>query len=122
MANFSETSVKGFAADVAHIRGTAVKLDTGKVVVATAATDDILGVIDTPNDAGYTASVRLRSASGTAIGLAGATVAIGDRLTSGADGKLAVTTTAGDEVVGIALEAAVLDDEFEFMPSTAQHS
>lgn len=117
MATFSESSVKAFPATVAHVKGTAVKFSGVNVVVATAATDAIIGVIDTPNDAGYNANVRLRSASGTAIGLAGGNITVGARVTATTGGELIVTTTAGNEVVGIALEAAADGGEFEFMPS-----
>lgn len=118
MATFSESSVKAFPAAVAHIKGTAVKLSGGYIVVATAGTDDIIGVIDTPNDAGYQANVRLRSASGTAVGRAGGNIAIGDYVTATTGGELIATTTAGNQVVGVALEAAADNGEFEFMPST----
>jgi hypothetical protein len=120
MSQLSESSVRAFPATVAHVRGHAVKFAAGKIVVATAATDAIIGVVDVDNDAGQDANVRLRSAEGTAIGLAGGSVAQGDKVTSTTDGTLITTTTGGDQVVGIALEAAASGAEFEFMPSTGK--
>lgn len=120
MAQFSESSVRAFPATAAHVRGTAVKFDNGLIVVATAGTDPIIGVIDVDNEAGQDANVRLRSGSGTAIGLAGGNITVGARVTATTDGELIATTTDGDEIVGIALEAAADGDEFEFMLSTGE--
>lgn len=117
MAQFTESNVKAFPCQVALDVGVAVKLDTGYIVAATAGTDDIIGVIDTPNDAGQQANVRLRSASGTAVGRAGGNIAIGDYVTATTAGELIATTTDGNQVVGIALEAAANDGFFEFMPT-----
>jgi hypothetical protein len=122
MSQFSESSVRAFPATVAHVRGHAVKFSSGNIVVATAATDKIIGVIDVDNDAGQDAHVRLRSAEGTAIGLAGGTIAVGDRVTATTDGTLIATTTAADEVVGMALEAAASGAEFEFMPALNKYA
>lgn len=115
---FTESSVKAFPATVAHTKGHAVKFSSGNIVVATAATDKIIGVIDVDNDAGQDAHVRLRSASGTAVGLAGGTIAVGDKVTATTDGTLIATTTALNEIVGVALEAVASGALFEFMPST----
>lgn len=120
MAVFSETAVKAFPATVAHLKGTAVKLSTGNIVVATAGTDKIIGVIDVDNDAGQQANVRLRSAPGTAIGRAGGNVAVGDFVTATTGGELITTVTSGDQIVGLALEAAANDGYFEYMPMTGK--
>lgn len=120
MAQFSETSVKAFPSAVALLKGTAVKLTAGLAVNATAGTDKTLGVIDVDNDAGQQANVRLRSAPGTAIGRAGGTVAVGDFVTATTGGELITTVTSGDQIVGLALEAAVNDGYFEFMPMTGK--
>lgn len=118
MATMSESSVRAFPCQVALGVGVAVKFATGYIVDATAGTDAIVGVIDVANDAGQSANVRLRSASGTAIGRAGGTIAVGDLVTATTAGELIATTTDGDAVVGMALEAAVNDGFFEFMPCT----
>jgi hypothetical protein len=120
MSQFSESSVKAFPATAAGVRGTAVKLSGGVIVVATAGTDVILGVLDVDHDAGQQANVRLRSASGTAVGRAGGNIAVGDKVTATTGGELIATTTEGEEIVGIALEAAADDGLFEFMPSTGE--
>jgi hypothetical protein len=117
MAQFTESCVKAFPCAVALGVGVAVKLSAGLIIAATAGTDDIIGVIDVANDAGQQANVRLRSASGTAIGRAGGNVAIGDYVTATTAGELIATTTDGDQTVGIALEAAANDGFFEFMPT-----
>lgn len=115
MAQMNESNVKAFPATAAGLAGTAVKLDTGVIVVATAATDKILGVLDVAHDAGQQANVRLRSGSGTSIGRAGGTIAVGDYVTATTGGELIATTTAGNEIVGLALEAAANDGYFEFI-------
>lgn len=122
MSQFNESSVRAFPSAVALVRGYAVKFSSGNIVVATAATDKIIGVTDVANDAGQDAHVRLRSASGTAIGKAGGTIAVGDCVTATTDGTLIATTTAADEVVGIAIEAAASGAEFEFMPATHKYA
>lgn len=118
MAQMSESSVRAFPCAVALGKGVAVKFSSGSIVAATAGTDAIVGVIDVDNDAGQQANVRLRSAAGTAIGRAGGNVAVGDLVTATTGGELIATTTDGDVIVGMALEAAVNDGFFEFMPMT----
>lgn len=120
MAQFNESSVRAFPCAVALGKGVAVKFSAGLIVAATAGTDAIIGVIDTDNDAGQEAQVRLRSASGTAIGRAGGNVAVGDYVTATTAGELIATTTDGDQVVGMAIEAAANDGFFEFMPSNSR--
>jgi hypothetical protein len=115
---FSESAVRAFPATAAHTKGHAVKFSSGNIVVSTAATDKIIGVIDVDNDAGQDAHVRLRSAPGTCVGLAGGTIAVGDKVTSDGAGALIATTTALNEIVGVALEAVSSGVLFEFMPST----
>jgi hypothetical protein len=117
-AQFSESSVKAFEAEAAGVKGTAVKFASGLIVVATAGTDAILGVLDVEHDAGQQANVRLRSASGTAVGRAGGNIAVGDLVTATTGGELIATTTDGDAIVGMALETAANDGLFEFMPMT----
>lgn len=116
---FTESNVKAFPCQVALGKGVAVKLDTGYIVAATAGTDDVIGVIDVDNDAGQDANVRLRSASGTAVGRAGGNIAIGDYVVPTTGGELIASTTDGHQAVGVALEAAVDNGFFEFMPTNA---
>lgn len=115
MAQFSESPVKALPATAAGVKGTAVKISSGNVVVATAATDKIIGTLSVAHDAGMQANVRLRSAPGTSIGRAGGTIAVGDYVTATTGGELIATTTAGNEIVGLAIEAAASGAEFEFI-------
>ena len=116
MSQFVEGSNKGYVANAAIGRGIAVKISSGQVVVATAATDKIIGVTVDKAAALETATVRLRSAAGTAVGKAGGTIAVGDKVTANGSGQLITTVTAGNEIVGMAVEAALSGDLFEFMP------
>lgn len=99
-----------------------VKLNSSdEVVAATAATDVILGVLDnTPAD-GESASVWLRSANGTFKVKLGGTVAIGDAVTSNGSSVGIATTTAGNQILGYAVQAGVSGDIIEVMPSTAKY-
>lgn len=108
---------KGYKATAALGEGIAVKISSGEVVVATAATDKIIGVTMSACAAGETVSVRLRSSTGTMKVKAGGTIAIGDRLTSNGSGQLIATTTAANEVVGVAIEAGASGDFVEAMPA-----
>lgn len=122
MSTYNESGVRAFPCATAIPRGYAVKFSSGNIVVATAATDAIIGVMDVASaSTDGKANVRLRSASGTSIGVAGTGgVAVGNRVTAESDGQLVATTTDGDEIVGIALTAASAGGEFEFMNSTGE--
>lgn len=117
MSQAQYSGSKGFVATSALGLGVAVKLSSGEVVAATAGTDKIIGVTENSCEAGEVVSVRLRNASGTAKVKSGGSVSIGDRVTATTAGKLIATTTANDEVVGLALEAAASNDVFEVMLS-----
>lgn len=112
---FSESGVQAFPCAVALGEGVAVKLTAGLIVAATAATDKILGVTSVANDAGQDANVRLRSSPGTSFGRAGGNIAVGDYVTATTAGELIATTTAGNEIVGMALETAADDGFFKFI-------
>lgn len=105
-----------------------VKQDTTaqQVVLAAAATDKLFGVVSQLNKAGSTAvgatvSIHQRNASGTYKVVLGGTVAIGDALTSDANGKAIATTTSGNEVLGEACEAGVAGQIIEFAPKTNKY-
>lgn len=103
-------------------RNKAVKQDSnGDIVLATAATDKTIGVLqETAKDNGN-AIVRLNSWTSKAT--AGGTVTPGAYLTPTTGGKLIATTTAGQRIVGIALirENAADGDTIEFMNMTGFH-
>jgi hypothetical protein len=108
MSQQNEGNAKGYvcgAADLAE--GVAVKIaivsNVATVVIATAATDKIIGVTQGKYKVGEAASVKLRSGAGTVKVKLGGTVTLGARVTANGSGLLIATTTAADEVVGMAL-------------------
>lgn len=113
MSQYNASGHKGIEAGADLTKGTLVKISNGTVVAATAATDKIIGVLTADVKAGQVADVRLRNAQGTSKVRAGGNVAVGDYLTADADGEAVATTTAGNEVVGMALEAGVDNDIIE---------
>lgn len=117
MSQQNEGSAKGYVATAALAEGLAVKISAGNVVVATAATDAIIGITQGKYAAGETASIKLRSGSGTVKVKLGGTVTVGAKLTSNGTGALIATTTAANEVIGVALEAGVSGDFIEAMPA-----
>jgi hypothetical protein len=60
--------------------------------------------------------VRLLDGPGTFLIAAGGTISVGDYLTANASGQAVATTTGGDQVVGMALEAGVTGQFVEFLP------
>jgi len=117
MSQQNEGNAKGYVSTAAINEGVAVKIVSGEVVMATAATDKIIGFTQHKAGAGETVSVKLRSGAGTVKVRAGGTVAVGDRLTSDTTGRSITTTTAANEVIGFALEAGAVNDFIEVMPS-----
>ena len=75
----------------------------GEVIVAAAATDDILGVFQ--NDAGADEPVSI-GIGGVLKVAAEASVNIGDWVTSSTTGRAKTTTTDGDVVLGHAIDAS----------------
>ena len=122
MSQSQYSGSKGFKATAALGRGILVKLSSGEVVVATAATDKIVGITESSCEAGEVVSVRLLSGAGTAQVKAGGNVSVGDYLTSDADGEVVATTTGGNKVVGQALEAGVDNDIIEVLLCNFQYS
>lgn len=90
-----------------------VKADSAandQVVLASAATDNLLGVMmDKPTSGDY-GGVAMIGRGGKVPVQYGGTVAAGDKLTSDANGKAITTTTAGNRVIGIAAKAGVSGD------------
>lgn len=121
MAHYVDGSSRGFAAGTALALGTIVKSTTANVAVAAAAaTDVLLGTITETVAINKTANVRLRNASGTSNVLLAGTVAIGDAITANASGLGITTVTAGNQIVGFALEAGVAGDVIEIMNATSK--
>lgn len=93
-----------------------VKLDANsQVVLASAASDKIIGILQNTPKANETASVLARSASGIGKAYAGGSIAIGDYLTADSNGAVVTTTSAGNEVVGIAVEVGASGQVVSFL-------
>lgn len=90
----------------------------GRVALASAATDKLVGTQLGEAKANESASVIV---SGTAKAIAGGTVARGDFLTTDSAGKAIATTTTGNYVIGMALEAADANDIFEYQVGIWKH-
>ena len=124
--HYVDSSLKGFisTADTSATSniGLAVKLDAaGQAVLATAATDNIVGTLTDGATAGRVCQVRLRSCTGTLNVQAGAAIAKDAPVTSNATGQAIVTAVAGNQIIGYALEAASgVGQIIEVMPSTAK--
>ena len=90
----------------------------GTVALASAATDALVGTQLGEAKSGEGVQVIL---SGTAKAIAGASVSIGDLLTTDSAGKVIATTTTGNKTMGVALEAADTNDIFEYAVSLGKH-
>lgn len=110
-ANTSQISVFNSNADLsaAASQFKLVKLHTveGEVVACAAITDVAVGILENKPKAGERALVTDLHAGGIAKVRIGAsqTVAIGDKIGPGTDGKGVVTTTSGHFAIGYALSA-----------------
>lgn len=113
MSQSQYSGSKGYKATAALAEGVLVKLSAGNVVVATAATDRVIGITENSCEASEVVSVRLLSSGGTAKVKAGAAFAVGVFLTSDATGRVVTATAAIAGAVpltvvsGQAVEAAV---------------
>lgn len=122
MSNYTVGNNKSFKAnaDLSAKQFYIVKLDTDGVgvVLASAASDFVLGTLDNKPTSGMTASVSLRSSAGTHKVVLGGTVsAIGGKLVADSAGKAVVSTNAGDHMIGYALQTGSAGDIIEYMPS-----
>jgi uncharacterized membrane protein YphA (DoxX/SURF4 family) len=81
---------------------------TGDIEVGEGATDLLVGVLQNKPKSGEAALYRF---AGTSKVVASAAIAIGAYVTTTALGKAVTTTTAGDVVIGRALEAAAADGD-----------
>lgn len=120
MSQYNASGHKGYKATAALAKGTIVKLTNGEAVAAAAATDKFIGVLAADVSTGAMADVRLRSAQGTVKVIAGGNIAVGDYVTSNASGKAVATTTVGQEILGMAVEAGVANDFVEVMPQVGR--
>lgn len=114
MASTSTPKIYAYKAAAAIAKGKAVKVgaDSEHVAVCSAATDKSFGIIqNAPTAAEDIAEVALPG--GGAKGLAGGTIAVGDRLAPDSNGALVATTTENDNIVAVALDSAVAGDLFD---------
>jgi len=101
-----------------------VKLDStqNQVVLATAGTDKIIGVLQNAPVSGDVATVGLLAGSGTYKVRASTSIALNAYVTATTAGKAVTTTTAGHVVAGIALQAATAENDYiEVMPTNFHH-
>lgn len=86
----------------------------GTLIIAGAATDSIVGVLQNKPVVGAAAIVRY---FGTSKVIAGGTITVGSFVTSDASGKAVATTTAGDVVIGqyLGTASAASGDIIEIM-------
>lgn len=106
------------AADLSTKQYFLAKTDAnGKLVLASAATDAIIGVIeDGGRKSGDTATVQLLNGQGTYLVSASGAISKDAYLTSDANGQAVATTTGGNRVFGRALTAAsALGDIIEYV-------
>lgn len=98
-------------ADLSAAPYTFVKLGStqNQVVAATAGTDNIIGIVTNRPKSGHEAAVTLLNGTGTELVTASTTIALGAFVTATTGGKAVATTTSGDTVCGVALEAATGD-------------
>jgi hypothetical protein len=117
MSTFTEGnhySAKSAAnADLSTKKGYCVKTDNnGKIVLASAATDKILGVLaDGGRVAGDNVDVVLINGSGTYKAIAAGAISKDAYITSDSAGKVVSTTTTGNHVIGQAMQAATGDGQ-----------
>lgn len=110
MGNVNDTLSLVSAADLSSSERLIVAIDSsGKAALATAATDQIIGVlVEGGTASGDTVAVQ---DYGTAWVKLGGTVGEGDWLTANSASKAVATTTAADSVLGMALTAGVANDQ-----------
>lgn len=108
MSQFVKSFSKPFvsAADLSGSKYLAAKLDSnGKIDIATANTDVLMGVIEEGAQAYSGASVSVQIL-GTAKMIAGGTISVGARVTPTTAGKVIATTTDKQGSVGIYIGTA----------------
>lgn len=109
-------------ADLSTKRYYIVKLDTnGNVVLATAATDAILGVLDNAPKQGATADVVLINGHGTFKVKTGAGISKDAYITSNGSGQAISTTTTGHRVLGRAVATTNSGDVAEYIKANEKY-
>jgi len=98
-------------ADLSSLQHYIVKLGSTEDTIekSTAASDAILGVLQNKPTSGQMASVAV---GGITKVIAGGSVSAGNLVTADSNGKAIATTSGGDHVLGMALQAASTGDIF----------
>lgn len=111
-------------ADLSAKRYYIVKLDTvqSTVVLASAATDYLIGTLENAPKAGENASVLLRGGGMTGKVKTGGSGSAGAFLTADSAGKAVATTTVGQEVFGRALKDFTSGDVVEYTPHSGKYA
>lgn len=115
MSSTLKPTILAYKAAAAIAKGKVVKkgADDQHVAVCSAGTDKSIGIIQSaPTAAEDVCEVAV---AGGAKGLAGGTISQGDLLTSDASGTLVATTSANDQVIGVAEQDAVSGDLFSVL-------
>lgn len=89
--------------------------NSNEVVLSSAATDKSIGVLQNAPVQNEAANVRMLNGGGTTRVVAGGSISKGAYLKADSNGDVVSTTTAGDVIVGQALEDADDNDEFEML-------
>lgn len=114
------TGVPTYLFRIVSIASSTANPSNRKCVLTTSNTDaKILGVLNNNPAAGEPASVVGRNAQGTfkvVVGVNSAAISIGDLFTADTDSGALKTTSSGDQVVGMAMEAGVAGQVIEYMP------
>lgn len=116
MSTYAQPKILAFLSDTATIaEGSVVKVGSARTNVALAVTSTslILGLAQSPvANAGDPVEVALPGGGGKGLCGSGGSIAAGDFLTADTSGALVTTTTTGDRVIAIAMEAAASGDLF----------
>lgn len=125
MATFQNGDRGSFqaGADLTGKRYHIVKLNSdGEAVLASAATDAIIGVLDSEAKKGGTVDVVLINGQGTFKVKSAGAIAKDAFITSDANGQAVATTTTGNRVIGRNLNAAAVTGEiFEYIKSNEKY-
>lgn len=125
MSQFNDGHTRSYlaGADLSEKQYYIVGLDTSnqnKVVLANAQTIPIIGVVDETGD-GNGDRVRVRNVGTGLKVLCGGNISIGAYVTADSAGKAIATTTAGDMVIGRAIEAGADGQVIEIVPATPRY-
>jgi hypothetical protein len=91
---------------------------SGVCTLATTATQFLVGILayaPLSSATGTPIDVKVRNANGTFKVMLGGTVAVGDALTATTGGLAITTTSAGNQVIGYACEAGVINQVIEIV-------